>query len=113
MKRFNKRPTEGAVARILDAYRPASMPGTDCRHSLREYAHKNGLRPNDVFQSYWNLIDVVPSLSGHAVVGAVYHRGARRDEIWLDTVGYLAWLHWRKVSGHLPKALLERRKRHE
>lgn len=112
MKRFNKRPTEGAVARLLDAYRPAPMLSTACRNSIRDYAHEHGLRMSSVTRSFRRMLEVVPGMSEHVEAcrrGNVYG-GESFIDYRLDAVGYLAFLYWRAVRGRLPEELFEGRK---
>lgn len=119
MKRFNKRPTEGAVARLLDAYRtdmnPAPIAGIACRHSIRDYAHEHGLRTNDVTHSFRRMLKAVPSIGDHVegVRRANVYGGPSFIDYRLDDVGLLAWLYWREVKGRLPEELFGGRKRDE
>lgn len=115
MKSFNKRPTEGAVARLLDAYRPAPMLSTACRHSIRDYAHEHGLRMSSVTRSFRRMLKAVPSIGEHveAERRANVYGGPSFIDYRLDDVGLLAWLYWREVNGRLPEGLFDGRKRDE
>lgn len=117
MKKNINRLNPNAVPRALELYctdsNTASGSSTDlCRHSIRDYACKHGLRECDVTRSFRRMLEVVPGMSEHVEAcrrGNVYG-GEPFIDYRLDAVGYLAFRYWRAVRGRLPEELFDGRK---
>ena len=117
MKKNINRLNPNAVPRALELYRTERNAASDCRsdlcrHSIREYASKHGLRECDVTRSFRRMLEVVPGMSEHVEAcrrGNVYG-GEPFIDYRLDAVGYLAFRYWRAVRGRLPEELFDGRK---